>query len=222
MVSIFAFTCFSEESQRDMTYEAADGIEKAAHLAGVDHCEAYTYSQCKKNEGFAIGMNKSLGRGLLREDPYDYYLCFNNDIDFTQNPNWLKELLLHADDQHVMVPTTNYTACKEQRAKGPSSKFAFEHTDTPAVLWMFPRRILQLMLEAQDGKLFREDLGRAWGEDTYASAMLRKLVGPKPFLIVPMAWVHHHGERTSSKIPVGERMAAVKKARELIKKHGLS
>ena len=231
MIKIVAFTCYTGgKSYLRMTRNACAGVSDGFHWAGVDGtisiCDQgadrlnLSIFRCKikqvslpVNRGFAVGMNSALKR--VKDEWFDYYICFNNDIDFSQNGKWLKELLYEAAPGKVLVPTTTVTACARQKRSQRWEKDSFDVPSTPAVLWMFPNGIFKRLTEK--GKLFPEGLGRAWGEDTVVTARLHRMLGPEPFRVVPRAWVHHIGEKTSLTIPVKERMEAVRRARKMIK-----
>lgn len=231
MTRILAFTCYTNGREHvTMTSDACSGMCDAFHWAGVDGMlsvcnqgakpidfSLWRYKVVKsslpENKGFAVGMNTAL---KAVKDQFDYYLCFNNDIDFSPDRLWLKEMLQVAVPERVIVPRTTVTACKEQKGNGPLDKPAFDVPATPAVLWLIPGILMDELLKIGKGNLFPESLGRAWGEDTVVASRLQKIVGKNAFRIVPRAFVRHLGERTSLTIPVKERMEAVRRARRLI------
>jgi len=95
----------------------------------------------------------------------------------------------------------------------------FDVPSTPAVCWLLPWAACKVLFKHSGGhgKLFREDIGRAWGEDGFASAALQRDFDPNPFRIVPRSFVRHLGERTSSQVPSGEKMKSYQKSLELIR-----
>lgn len=239
MSSILAVTCYTGAKQdSEMTLSMLKGLVDAAKFAECDltmcvvaqdagwgvHMPEDSFNFCVrgKNRGFSWGMNEALREGIKKSEKYDYLLCINNDIEFPDR-HWLARLLIHTNEQKVLCPMTNFTACDAQRSGGPiHNREPFSVESTPAVLWLIPWETLKdVMGYIGPGCLFREDIGRAWGEDTYTAAVLRKVLSPKPFRIVPSSWVRHLGSKTSSRIPASERMANVRRVKELMKKEGL-
>lgn len=235
-MNILAITCWTGgREMAEMTYRMLSGLREAlpeasssfrihAHGQGTEErlpddpggkirC---TYSP--KNVGFAFGMNAALGHQLIHYTP-DAVLCINNDIEFP-DADWLKNLVRHGYlEEHVSVPLTTYTSCDAQRAEIARDEDSFSVSSTPAVCWLIPWSACQVLFKYSGGfgKLFLEDIGRAWGEDGFAAAVLQKHFNPKPFKIVPRSFVKHLGCRTSSKVSAAEKMACYHKSLELIR-----
>jgi hypothetical protein len=192
----------------------------AAKLLGFKDRENVKFIQTAipKNKGFAEGMNLAYRRGAAGGG-HDAVLCINNDVEMP-DLEWLGKLIEEGClGSQVACPTTNYTGCREQEAKGYEDRAAFNVPSTPAVCWLLPPRACEILFRRQgDQNLFRPDLGLAWGEDTFASAVLCHEFNTKPFRVVPRAWIRHLGARTSSKVPTKKRMDSWGKARALIKK----
>ncbi len=234
-MDVLTITCYTgDRTHAEMTANMIGGVSDAYGVAGIKGeisvigqgadaaLQLPLYSSVKvqrwpHNRGFAIGMNGALSQGAMTQSPMAV-LCINNDVTFPRD-DWLLKLLEegHLDDR-IAVPTTDYTGQKAQERQGFEDKDPFELEDTPAICWLLPWAACKVLFERSGGpfKLFREDLGMAWGEDTYAAAVLRKRWQPKPFRVVPRAFIHHHGARTSHKIPPGKKMDSVRKARALI------
>ena len=66
--------------------------------------------------------------------------------------------------------------------------------------------------------LYKDLGGRCWGEDNYTAGVVRAKVRPDPFKIVPRAWIHHLGAKTSSKVPADEKMRAHREAHARLKR----
>lgn len=242
-MDLLTITCYTGD-HAEMTSRLVDGIADAHQFAGVKG-RMFVVEQgvsetmgmfgdqgplklatrkIPHNLGFSVGMNLALKEGLQGWEqgrhPYAV-LCINNDVEFPSR-SWLKSLLEEGKlDDHVAVPTTNYTGQKKQERGGWKDEDAFDLEDTPAVCWMLPWGACGVLSEHAGGEgmqLFREDLGRGWGEDNYAAASLRKHWRPKPFRVVPRAFIYHHGALTSGQIPARTRMESVAKARRLIGK----
>lgn len=199
------------------------GTDVELYEPGSFHVSHATYGPI--NRGFAFGMNQALDSALLACSPYNYggppppeaVLCLNNDLEFP-DPLWFRKLIEEPLDK-VLVPTTNFTACNEQRAEGPVDADPIDLPSTPAVCWLLPWAACEVLFKHSGGygKLFREDIGMAWGEDGFASAALQRDFDPNPYRIVPRSFVRHLGERTSSQIPAKEKMACYHRSRELIR-----
>jgi hypothetical protein len=178
------------------------------------------FEEVPENKGFAYGMNEALKNGAADYPDYDAVLCINNDI-LMPDKLWFKHLLDAYSEDRIMCPKTNFTGVDEQRSKKPENKPHFDHGTTPAVCWLIPRKIVSSIASHLKGRLFPDDLGgRAWGEDVYVSAFVRTKIAPRPFRIVPKAWIHHIGGQSSEKIPVPERLRAGGEARSRAKKQG--
>lgn len=173
-----------------------------------------------RNHGFAVGMNRALAAGLEYFKP-DFVLCINNDVEMP-DIGWLEELFKEAQDDCVMCPTSNYTSVHEQRRQAKEDVEAFCHGVTPALCWLLPIAIVNAIQgHLGKGKLFPEDLGgRAWGEDNYTSGVIRTLINPVPFKIVPRSWIKHLGAKTSSVIPADEKMKCHREAHRRMKAEG--
>lgn len=236
-MNILAITCWTgDKAMMEMTHRMVTGLAESFRIAGVEgfisvHGQGteerlpaapspirYFYSP--KNKGFACGMNKALGYYIVDDAP-DAVLCLNNDLEFP-NPDWLSILLQEYGGpivDRVIVPVTNFTACGEQQAEGPVDVDPIDVPSTPAICWLLPWAACKVLFRRSGGigKLFREDIGMAWGEDGFASAALQRDFDPNPYRIVPRSFVKHLGERTSSQIPAKEKMACYHRSRELIR-----
>lgn len=177
------------------------------------------------NKGFARGMNAALFAGAF-DEKFDAVLCINNDVEPPEGGRWLDRLLreLWFNPDKVIVPTTNYTGVKEQERQLPTTEEPFDLPETPAVCWLLSWHVCErVFARSKPLQLFREDFGPAWGEDTYASALLRKVLDdPKPFRVVPEAWIKHIGAVTSSHVKPSVKMEAVRRARAAIAADGLA
>lgn len=225
-MNLLAVTCYTGDDYQ-MTQRMIDGLRNSEFdgnltvsviAQGADKLvEADVVVRRAKNQGFAVGMNSALFHGALDGNP-DAVLCINNDVEFPVEM-WLNELVENLSHDRVIVPTTSYTAAKEQERSAYEDAEPFDHGDTPAVCWLMSWPVcVKLFTYTGSYRLFREDFGMAWGEDSYSAAVFRRVLHSKPFLIVPRAFIHHLGARTSSKIPASARMAAVAKSREAVKK----
>lgn len=222
-INILAITCWTGgKAEARMTDRMIKDVEAAAGLidanlffsvvgqgttARIREAEEIVVA---KNEGFAKGMNRAFREAPLKGQ---LTLCINNDIE-APDRSWLRELLNEIEFRRILCPTTNFTGVNEQRADKATQNKAFNHPAAPAVCWLMPQVITGILGQHLGvGTIFPEDLGgRAWGEDTYVAGFLRDVLDPKPFRIVPRAWIRHLGERTSRRIPVKERMKATKEA----------
>ncbi len=187
----------------------------------VEERKAITFEESRENKGFAAGMNLALENGDKDYPDWTALLCINNDI-FMPHKGWFSEMLMAYDKARIICPMTNFTGVNEQRSKAPQNKPYFDHVTTPAVCWLIPREVVKVIqADLKKGRLFPDDLGgRAWGEDVYVAALVRTKVAPRPFRIVPKAWIHHIGGQTSEKIPAGERLKAGGEARRRAKQKG--
>jgi hypothetical protein len=174
----------------------------------------------ERNHGFAVGMNRALAAGLEYFKP-DYVLCINNDVEMP-DIEWLDILLNEWESGHILCPTSNYTSVHEQRRQAKEDSDPIYHGVTPALCWLLPIAIVNAIQgHLGKGKLFPEDLGgRAWGEDNYTSGVVRTLVNPVPFKIVPRSWIKHLGAKTSSVIPADEKMKCHREAHRRMKAEG--
>jgi hypothetical protein len=197
-----AISVFAQAADKPLGFKSTSTVE-------------FKLTRHPKNLGFGVGMNRALGVGARQADP-DAVLCINNDIEFPHS-DWLTHLLAAAKDR-VAVPTNTYSACELQQRPAREDRDPFDVGDTPAVCWLLPWKACQVIFrQIGNLKLFREDLGLAWGEDVYSSAVLRHKWHPEPFRIVPRGFVRHLGAKTSSKIPMGHRMTSTGRARKLIR-----
>ncbi len=233
-MNLLTITCYTGNAGfADMTHRMVQGVFDAYADAGIEgtisvfaqgadkglgfesnSAVEFLLTRHPKNLGFGIGMNRALGSGALMDYP-DAVLCINNDIEFP-HLDWLTHLLAAARDR-VAVPTNTYCCNAQQQRSAREDKDPFDVTDTPAVCWLLPWAACKVLFQQIGSfKLFREDLGLAWGEDSYSSAVLRHKWHAKPFRVVPRGFVVHLGARTSSQIPAKARMNAVRKARSLI------
>ena len=210
------FSSFEEAGLEGMISVCAQGADK--ELGFTDRGKvAFQQLVMPDNRGFAIGMNLALAAASPYV-PFDAVLCLNNDLEFP-HVDWLKNLIATVNlETHVGAPTNTYSSSSEQQRPHREDRDPVNSRITPAICWLLSWRSCGILFD-QLGflHLFREDLGRAWGEDVYSAAYLRKGLGTKPFRIVPRAWVKHLGARTSSLIPVAERLAANRKAHQLLK-----
>lgn len=232
-MKLLAITCYTgPKAWAQMTRVMLDGLVRAFEHAGVPP-NIYVVAQGADagvgdgdwklykngvNKGFAHGMNAALGYALINGERPDAVLCINNDTEIRRE-DWLKVLIEEGGvPDQVAVPTTNYTGQIAQSASGWEDRDAFDLSDTPAVCWLLPWSACEKLFETSGGTLhlFRQDLGMAWGEDTFAAAMLRRHWRKEPFRVVPRAWLFHHGAVTSSRISGGVKMASYRKARKLI------
>ncbi|GBE23830.1 hypothetical protein BMS3Bbin02_00095 [bacterium BMS3Bbin02] len=182
--------------------------------------------ELESNAGFAVGMNWAFMMGmerLVEGATPDAVLCLNNDI-LMPNKDWLQILVDELQDDAICCPTTNYTSVTEQRATKPVDKDPFFHGVTPGLCWLMPWPVVEAITgHLGKGKLFAEDLGsRAWGEDNYTAGIVRTKVRKAPFKIVPRAWIHHLGAKTSSLIPAAEKMKAHGEAQRRMKRERFS
>lgn len=169
----------------------------------------------EKNEGFAGGMEHAIRIGLEHGEP-DYVLCYNNDVEFDHES--LRELILELRRTRALcaAPVTTFTKCLDQISESPRDRSPIFAGMVPAIVWLVPWNVCRHFKAFYGCHLFQEGLGRAWGEDDLAAYRLRKMM-PKPFAIVPRAFVRHEGSVTSNTVPEQERMQSLQKHKDLMR-----
>lgn len=155
-----------------------------------------------RNEGFGPAVNMVINLDVFDAPlrPYDYVLVLNNDLEFP-DPQWLAELILAADGEHVITPCTDRTATLGATAKSAVDKPSFFLREVSAFCWMVPIKVIKAVKKSYYFPLFPPEFPN-YGSDDAASAILRKLLGPKPFKVVPRAWVRHLKAKTSKQLGV--------------------
>lgn len=155
-----------------------------------------------RNEGFGPAVNLVINLDVFDAPlrAYDHVLVLNNDLEFP-DPQWLAELLLAADGEHVITPCTDRTATLEATATGPTDRRSFFHREVSAFCWLVPISAIKALKKHYWFPLFPPEFPN-YGSDDAASAFLRKLIGPKPFKVVPRAWVRHLKARTAKQLGV--------------------
>lgn len=154
--------------------------------------------QIDSNIGFAKGFNAGIRYFLDDRDVPDYWLILNNDLEFP-NKGWLRELVNERTIKQVICPTTDRTATSLAVSGEPLDKDPIHTESVSAYAWMVPESIRALIEEKEGFTFFDPDFD-SYGEDDWTSLLIQHHVGPKPFRIVPRAWVQHLKARTTAEV----------------------
>lgn len=127
-------------------------------------------------------------------------LLLNNDLQFPDT-NWLRELLRERDGKHVLSPCTDVTATAEAVSNGARNVEPIMHREVSAFCWLVPVAHVHALRKKFGFNLFHQDFSN-YGSDDVTAACLRSIVGPKPFKIVPRAWVRHLKAQTANELGV--------------------
>lgn len=180
------------------------------------------------NEGFGNAVNLAIQRevfdakkaGVTNHPTYTHVLVLNNDLEFP-DPRWLQELLRARQGHFVLSPCTDITA-----TKAAVNDRAYDIDPRPcdqvsAFCWLVPVTTIEMMRKKFGVNLFHPDFTN-YGSDDIAGAMLRSLLGPKPFRVVPRSFVRHLKARTANELGVKagtkellQRISNFKRARRL-------
>jgi hypothetical protein len=159
-----------------------------------------------KNEGFGVGVNLAIKRELfdmrkhgMRTD-YTHVLVLNNDLEFPDT-QWLSHLLAAREGNLVLSPCTDVTATKAAIASAARDDDAFRHDQVSAFCWLVPVTTIEMIRKKFGFELFSPDFTN-YGSDDITGAVLRKLLGPKPFKIVPRSFVRHRKAQTANELGV--------------------
>ena len=171
-----------------------------------------------ENVGFGNAVNLAI-RDFMNKDVTDV-LVLNNDLEFPY-PEWLAECCKERDGKRIISPLTDRTATAAAKASGPRNQDPVLASQVSAFCWLVPRSVIELLRKKFGFPLFDPDFF-AYGEDDYTSAILRKHVDPRPFKVVPRAWVRHLKHQTGKEFGLGGGMKRnLKLLHKKMKAHGL-
>lgn len=160
-----------------------------------------------KNEGFGVAVNLAIKREIFDMEKhmkekrhYTHVLVLNNDLEFT-DVFWLLELLKERDDKLVCSPCTDITATKAAVAEGPRELGPVLCDQVSAFCWLVPIGTIEQLRKKFGVELFHPDFTN-YGSDDIAGAMLRKLLGPKPFKVVRRSFVKHKKAQTANELGI--------------------
>lgn len=178
------------------------------------------------NEGFGCAVNLAIQREVFDMEKrysatvYTHVLVLNNDLEFPDD-RWLSELLKEREGSLVLSPCTDVTATEtavNDRAFDQGPRLAAQ---VSAFCWLVPVTTIRMLRKKFGVCLFHPEFTN-YGSDDIAGAMLRKIVGPRPFKVVPRSWVKHRKAQTANELGVKagtkdllQRIANFKRARRL-------
>lgn len=170
-----------------------NGAERPVAKGYADHRTFFD-----ENVGFGKAVNKTIEIAIACGDQFTDVLVMNNDLEFP-NEDWLRQLIEARDGKRVVSPMTDKTAAKSARSKGPINKSPFQAAHVSAFCWLVPRSVISMFRGRYRYPLFDPDFF-AYGEDDLAAAIMRKWIAPKPFTVVPRAWVRHLRNKTGKEM----------------------
>jgi len=147
-----------------------------------------------------VGFGKAINRAIelfFDKDTTDV-LVLNNDLEFT-HPDWLAECMKVRDGKRIISPFTDNTATSVARSDGPLNGASRRCRQVSAFSWLVPRSAIEMLRKRFGFQLFDPDFF-AYGEDDLTAAILRKHVDPRPFIVVPRAWVRHLKHQTGKEL----------------------
>lgn len=160
-----------------------------------------------KNEGFGNAINLAVRRELYdapkvskKPHGYSHVLILNNDLQFP-HISWFNELLIESDNKHVASPCTDVTATRIAVADGPDDENAVMADQVSAFCWLVPVPVIELIRKRFGFDLFHPEFSN-YGSDDITGAVLRKIIGPKPFKVVRRSWVKHLKAQTANELGV--------------------
>lgn len=168
------------------------------------------------NEGFGVAVNRGIQAEVFDmpkagfPDSYTHVLVLNNDLEFPDKV-WLRELLDEREGGLVLSPCTDVTATKcavNDKAYDQSSRTA---TQVSAFCWLVPVATIKAIRKRFGFNLFSPEFSN-YGSDDVSGAILRRLVGPRPFKVVPRSWVRHRKAQTANELGIKAGDPAVLRA----------
>lgn len=190
------------------------------------------------NEGFGNAINLAIKRMVIEpkflkitghdgktkpaglKSDHTHVLLLNNDLEFP-HVDWLTQLGKEVEGDLVLSPCTDITATKDAVSEGPREASPLRSPQISAFCWLVPVTTIEKIRRKFTFPLFHPEFSN-YGSDDVTGAILRSLVSPKPFKVVPRSWVRHLKARTANELGVkaGEpellrRIANFKRARRL-------
>lgn len=180
------------------------------------------------NEGFGNAVNLAIRREIfdarkakVTDHPtYTHVLVLNNDLEFPDT-GWLFELLAEMDSKLVCSPCTDITATRECIQESAMDLDPIRCAQVSAFCWLVPVPVIEFIRKRYGFELFSPEFTN-YGSDDITGAVLRKVVGPKPFKVVPRSWVRHKKAQTANELGVKsgtkellQRISNWKRARRL-------
>lgn len=155
------------------------------------------------NEGFGRAINTAIRSEIfdMKDASYTHVLCLNNDLEFSDHKDWLEHLLRVAPLNRVSSPCTDITAATAAKASGPVDDKPRAASQVSAFCWLVPVEIIKLIRRRFGWELFHPEFSN-YGSDDVTGAVLRRLVAPQPFLVVPRSWVKHLKAQTANELGV--------------------
>lgn len=179
-----------------------------------------------KNEGFGNAVNLAIQREVFDmvkqgfPDHVTHVLVLNNDLEFP-DPQWLRELLDELEEVLVVTPCTNVTATKVAVAEAARDADSIRANQVSAFCWLVPVATIKRIRKKFGFNLFHPEFSN-YGSDDVTSAILRSLLGPKPFKVVPRSFIRHLKAQTANELGIKAgtkelltRIANYKRARRL-------
>jgi hypothetical protein len=164
------------------------------------------HAHMDKNEGFGVAVNLAIKREIFDmkksgfPTTHTHVLVLNNDLEFPE-PSWLMSLLRHREGNLVLSPCTDITATKVAVAESSRDLDPVRWDQVSAFCWLVPVTTIEMIRKKFGFELFSPEFSN-YGSDDVTGAVLRRLVGHKPFKVVPRSFVKHKKAQTANELGV--------------------